>query len=194
MSVTQPLISAHDTHEQSLNRYFSTNTTAATNMAEDEIAIENKRTANGFLKPPSFIVKLVCELLGTLIFVFFGAGCAAKQPGLLPASTAHGLVTVWLVYVFGPVSGGHFNAAATLAFALTGKMKPLEILGYLAAQAVGCLIAGAMLLWLYVGADRDGAALNPWRWLGPAVASSTYASYAWIYWVGPVAGFMLGYG
>ncbi|CAF1590432.1 unnamed protein product, partial [Didymodactylos carnosus] len=189
-------------------------------IAEDETAIQNKRTANGFLKPPSLIVKLICELLGTLIFVFFGAGCAAKQPGLLPVSTAHGLVTIWLVYMFGPVSGGHFNAAATLAFAFAGKMKLLEIPGYLVAQAIGSLIAGAMLLWLYgsgsslgtpslaegvtvfqafgieflLGADRDGAALNPWRWLGPAVASSTYEYYAWIYCVGPVAGFLLGYG
>lgn len=209
--------------------------------------------SNDFIQPPPLRVRLLCELIGTCLFVFFGAGCATKAPDLLTVSAAHALVTVWLVYVFGPVSGGHFNAGATIAFAVNGKMKIVEIIGYLLAQGTGALLAGAMLLWLYgtgtslgtpglkpgvtinqgfaieflcttvlsfvifftttynthkeaafpiglvvfssflLGADRDGAALNPWRWLGPAVASNTYHSEAWIYAVGPIAGFLFGY-
>ncbi|CAF1608776.1 unnamed protein product, partial [Didymodactylos carnosus] len=135
----------------------------------------------------------------------------------------------------------------TIAFALTGKMKKYEIIGYLISQCIGALIAGAFLLLLYdkttglgtptlalgtttvlqgffieflctmfisfiifftttyqshkeaalpiglavfssflVGADRDGAALNVWRWLGPAVASQTFKYYSWIYIAGPI--------
>ena len=208
---------------------------------------------NGFRQPPPLSARLICEMIGTCLFVFFGAGCAAKSTDLLSISAAHGMVTVWLVYVFGPVSGGHFNAGATIAFAINGKMKIIEVIGYLVAQGVGALAAGALLLWMYgtgstlgtpalnrdatvmhgfaieficttalsfvifftttyhphkeaaypigltvfssflIGADVDGAALNPWRWLGPAVASGTYASSAWIYTVGPVGGFILGY-
>ena len=208
---------------------------------------------NGFRQPPPLQARLLCELIGTCLFIFFGAGCAAKGVPLLTVSAAHGLVTVWLVYVFGPVSGGHFNAGATIAFAVDGKMKIVEIIGYLLSQAIGALLAGVLLLWLYgldstlgtpglsatgtvmrgfaieflcttvlsfvifftttyhsqkeaalpiglvvfssflLGADVDGAALNPWRWLGPAVASRTFNSKAWIYTVGPVTGFLLGY-
>jgi glycerol uptake facilitator-like aquaporin len=211
---------------------------------------------NGFIQPPPLRVRLLCELIGTCLFVLFGAGCAAKAHDLLTASAAHALVTVWLVYVFGPVSGGHFNAGATIAFALDGKMKLIEIFGYLLAQGIGSLIAGVLLLALYgtgsplslgtpglspgvsvvqgftieficttvlsfvicfttsynshkeaafpiglvvfssflIGADRDGSALNPWRWFGPAVASGTFHSEAWIYVVGPITGFLFGYG
>ena len=208
---------------------------------------------NGFAQPPPLRVRMLCEMIGTCLFIFFGAGCAAKGPGLVAASVAHGLGTMWLVYVFGPVSGGHFNAGATIAFAIDGKMKIIEIIGYLFSQAVGSLIAGALVLSLYgtgntlgtpalapnvhvmqgfaieficttvlsfviffttsyhtqkeaaipiglvvlssflVGADRDGAALNPWRWFGPAVFSNTFQSEAWIYIVGPIGGFILGY-
>ena len=203
--------------------------------------------------PPPLTARLLCEMMGTCLFVLFGAGCAAKTGDLLTVSAAHGIVTVWLVYVFGSVSGGHFNAGATLAFALDGKMKALEVVGYLVSQALGSLLAGVLLLWLYgidsslgtpglhpgvtimngfaieflctlvlsfvifftttynthkeaalpiglvvfssflLGADRDGAALNPWRWFGPAVASRTFQPFSWIYTVGPITGFLLGY-
>jgi glycerol uptake facilitator-like aquaporin len=208
---------------------------------------------NGFKKPIPLHVRMICELVGTCLFIFFGAGCAVKSGDLLTVSAAHALVTMWLVYVFGPVSGGHFNAGATLAFAVDGKMKIIEIIGYLTAQGLGSLLAGALLLLLYgtgttlgtpglrpdvsvmhgfaiecictvvlsfviffttsyntqkeaafpiglvvfssflIGADRDGAALNPWRWLGPAVFSNTFHSAAWIYTVGPLSGFVIGY-
>jgi MIP family channel proteins len=209
---------------------------------------------NGFLQPPPLRVRLVCEFVGTCLFVLFGAGCATNSGDLLTVSAAHALVTVWLVYVLGPVSGGHFNAGATIAFAVNGKMKIIEVIGYLISQALGALLAGGLLVLLYgtghklgtpglspgvtvmqgfaieficttvlsfvifftttynthkeaafpiglvvfssflLGAGRDGAALNPWRWLGPAVVSNTFVSSAWIYTVGPITGFLLGYG
>lgn len=217
----------------------------------------NNRAANDFNNVPSLTVRLICEAIGTCCFVLFGAGCAAKSgSGLLAISTAHGIVTVWLVYIFGSVSGAHFNAAATIAFTINRQIKISDALLYILAQAFGSLIAGALLLLLYYGndtklgtpelallpypvtvvqgfflefictvvlsfvifftttynnqkeaalpiglvvfssfliaSDRDGAALNPWRWFGPAVASNTYQNYAWIYVVGPISGFIVG--
>jgi aquaporin Z len=213
---------------------------------------------NGFAQPPPLSVRMICELIGTCLFIFYGAGCATNltvsmAPDLLTVSVAHGFVTMWLVYVFGPVSGGHFNAGATIAFAIDGKMKITEIIGYLVAQALGALLAGALVLAIYgtgsslgtpaiqvgtlmqgfaveficttvlsfviffttsynthkeaalpiglvvlssflLGANRDGAALNPWRWFGPAVISKTFHKEAWIYVVGPIGGFIFGYG
>jgi MIP family channel proteins len=46
---------------------------------------------------------------------------------------------------------------------------------------VGILIAGAL----------TGGAANPARWLGPAVASMDFDNF-WVYWVGPIAGALLG--
>ena len=208
---------------------------------------------NGFRQPPPLQARLIAELIGTCLFVFFGAGCAAKLSDLHAVAAAHGVVAMWLIYMFGPVSGGHFNAGATLAFAVDGKMKAIEVIGYLCAQCIGSLLAGPPLLWLYginstlgtpglkpdatvsqgfaieflctivlsfvifftttyhpekeaafpiglvifssflLGGNVDGAALNPWRWLGPAVASRTFKEAAWIYGVGPILGFLLGY-
>ena len=225
----------------------------ATTVTQSSVYNDNKQNNDGFLQPPPLHVRAICELFGTCLFILFGAGCAAKEVGLLTVSAAHSAVTIWLVYVLGPVSGGHFNAGATLAFAVDGKMRIIEVICYLAAQVSGALLAGALLLWLYgtgsslgtpqlqpgvtvaqgfasefqcttvlsfvifftttynphkeaawpiglvvfssflLSADRDGAALNPWRWLGPAVASSTYVSTAWIYSAGPIIGFLFGY-
>jgi aquaporin NIP len=227
-------------------------------IGDENATPENAPCANNFNRRPSLPARLLCELLGTCLFVLFGAGCATKASAdLVAVSAAHGIVTVWLVYVFGSVSGGHFNAGATLVFLLDRQMKLNDSLLYIIAQALGALFAGALLLWLYygtnstlgtpqlatkpyvvtiaqgfgieficttvlsfvllfttsyntkketafavglivfssflLGADRDGAALNPWRWFGPAVASNTYDSYAWIYTVGPLGGFVFGF-
>ena len=203
--------------------------------------------------PPPLFARMVCEFLGTCLFIFFGAGCAAKSTDLLTVSAAHGISALWLVYMFGPISGGHFNAGATIVFSIHERMRFVETLGYLGAQALGSLFSGALLLWLYgtssslgtpalknpdslmhgfaiefvctiilsfvlfftktytsqkegalvvgsvvfssflLGGDVDGAALNPWRWLGPAVASRSFKQQAWIYSAGPIAGFIVGY-
>ena len=206
-----------------------------------------------FIQPPPLRARMLCEMIGTCLFIFYGAGCAVNSKDLLTVSAAHAMATMWLVYVLGPVSGGHFNAGATIAFAIDGKMKLIEIFGYLFAQLVGSLVAGVLVLALYgtgttlgtpaladgvhvlhgfaiefisttvlsfviffttsynshkeaalpiglvvlssflIGANRDGAALNPWRWFGPAVVSNTFHGHAWIYAVGPIGGFILGY-
>ena len=205
------------------------------------------------MQPPPLRARMLCEMIGTCLFIFFGAGCAANSSDLLTVSVAHAMATMWLVYVLGPVSGGHFNAGATIAFAIDGKMKLIEIVAYLFSQLIGSLVAGLLVLALYgtnhslgtpalsdgvhvmqgfaieflsttvlsfviffttsynshkeaafpigltvlssflIGANRDGAALNPWRWFGPAVVSNTFHSHAWIYAVGPIGGFILGY-
>ena len=224
-------------------------------MSASEINLndEFETVKNGFRQPPPLMARLIAEFVGTCLFIFFGAGCAAKATDLLTPAAAHGGVAVWLIYIFGSVSGAHFNAGATLAFAIDGKMRAVEVISYLVFQCLGSLTAGALLLWLYgtndalgtpklgdkvalvhgfaieflcpvvlsfvifftttyhthkeaalpigavvfssflLGGDVDGAALNPWRWLGPAVASRTFRSEAWIYTVGPITGFILGY-
>jgi glycerol uptake facilitator protein len=54
-------------------------------------------------------------------------------------------------------------------------------------QLAGLVIGGGLGLAVMVVGPATGAGLNPARWLGPAVASSTFAD-AWVFIVGPIAG------
>jgi aquaporin Z len=69
--------------------------------------------------------KYAAEFLGTILLVFFGAGTAALvlgyrlfgsslAAGVVAVSLAFGLIYAALVYVIGPISGGHVNPAVTL--------------------------------------------------------------------------------
>jgi MIP family channel proteins len=54
----------------------------------------------------------------------------------------------------------------------------------------GLVIGGALGLAVMIVGPATGAGLNPARWLGPALASGTWAN-AWIYIAGPLAGALL---
>lgn len=103
------------------------------------------------------IRKLVAELLGTAILVFFAVGTAtlafgfhlqggSAAAGVVMTSLAFGLVLIALVYTIGPVSGCHVNPAVTLGFVVAGRMTLRDAAGYWVAQLVGG-IAGAFVLW-----------------------------------------------
>lgn len=49
--------------------------------------------------------------------------------------------------------------------------------------AIGLAVAGDILM----GGPLTGAAMNPARWFGPAVASGTYADW-YVWWIGPLIG------
>ena len=59
------------------------------------------------------------------------------------------------------------------------------------APKLGALLAGfAVAMCVLVGGPVSGAALNPARWLGPAVISGDFYDW-WVYAVGPLAGGLL---
>jgi aquaporin NIP len=67
---------------------------------------------------------LVAESIGTFALVFAGCGAImvdAKtgQLGHVGVAISFGLVIMFGVYAVGHISGAHFNAAVTFAFALT---------------------------------------------------------------------------
>jgi len=57
--------------------------------------------------------------------------------------------------------------------------------------ASGLLIGMTLAADVLIAGPFTGGAANPARWLGPAVASLNFTS-AWVYWVGPIAGALLG--
>jgi aquaporin Z len=92
--------------------------------------------------------KLVAELVGTFVLVFFAVGSAVggiKLIGPVGVAFAFGLVLLALVYAIGPVSGCHVNPAVTLGALLAGRIPLREAAGYWVVQFVGGIAGGAML-------------------------------------------------
>jgi MIP family channel proteins len=93
---------------------------------------------------------LVAELIGTFALVFAGAGAVmvdAKTHALGHVGVAFtfGLVILAMIYAVGHISGAHFNAAVTFAFALSRHFPWPRAFAYWCAQFLGALIAAALL-------------------------------------------------
>ena len=122
--------------------------------------------------------KIVAELLGTGLLVYFGVGVATLSfgfgttgssfaAGVVATALAFGLVLLALAYVLGPISGCHINPAVTIGAWLSGRVPLRDALGYWAAQFIGGIL-GALLLWatfscspLY-SRSKTGLGTNGW--------------------------------
>ena len=93
---------------------------------------------------------LVAEAIGTFALVFAGAGAVmvdAKTHALghIGVAFTFGFVIMAMIYAVGHVSGAHFNAAVTFAFALTRHFPWRRALAYWAAQLTGAVAAAGLL-------------------------------------------------
>jgi glycerol uptake facilitator-like aquaporin len=93
--------------------------------------------------------RLLAELLGSafLAALVIGSGIAAQtlSPGEVglqlfenAVATAAGLFAI--ILMFGPVSGGHFNPAVSVADARFGGIGWRDTLAYIPVQIVGCIL------------------------------------------------------
>ena len=105
----------------------------------------------------------LAEFIGTMLFVFVGAGSVVANRTLTPAdfnptvaiALGHGLAIAVLVYATAHISGGHINPAVTFAMVLTRRMTVARGLRYVAAQLAGGVV-GAVLLKLAVPGAAEG--------------------------------------
>src|ERR1700691_692515 len=93
---------------------------------------------------------LAAEFIGTFTLVFAGCGAVmvdAKTHALghVGVAFSFGLVIMVMIYAVGHISGAHFNAAVTFAFALSRHFPWARALGYWCAQLLGALAAAALL-------------------------------------------------
>ena len=98
----------------------------------------------------AFLRVLAAEFVGTFTLVFAGCGAImvdAKTHALghVGVALSFGLVIMVMIYAVGHVSGAHFNAAVTFAFALTRHFPWPRALGYWTAQLLGALTSAAVL-------------------------------------------------
>jgi len=103
--------------------------------------------------------KLAAEALGTafLLAAVVGSGIMAEKLSagnvslaLLENTIATGAALVALILAFGPISGGHFNPAVTLADATQGGLSWSLVPGYVLAQCVGA-VAGVFAAHIMFG-------------------------------------------
>jgi glycerol uptake facilitator protein len=112
----------------------------------------------------SILKRLIAELLGTFILVYFGPGAIAITLMLNEGATltnpfnvgigglgglaewfaigmAFGLSAAAAIYAFGKVSGPHLNPAVTIALWATKRFPTRNVGPYVAAQLIGASIA-----------------------------------------------------
>ena len=109
--------------------------------------------------------RLFSELFGTFLLVLVGAGApvvdhaSQGSVGRIAAVTAPALAVLAIILFMGAVSGAHLNPVVTIAFALRGDFQARRIPGYIAAQAVGALVAALVLRATFGNVAHLGATL-----------------------------------
>lgn len=101
----------------------------------------------------SDVKKLLAELLGSYILLTIGGfaivSTALGIDGSVVIPLGFGLGLLIGLYMFGEVSGGHYNPAVSLAALLDGRIGVLTFGGYVVAQIVGFVLAGYTILWAF---------------------------------------------
>lgn len=99
------------------------------------------------------IKAVAAELLGSFLFFFLGyLSVAAFQASNVPVSGlvvvpfAFGFGLLTAIYAFGHISGGHYNPAVTVAMVLDKRTTPVDAVGYIVAQILGAVVAGAVVM------------------------------------------------
>jgi aquaporin Z len=91
--------------------------------------------------------------MASAVFVYFGCGAVSNPVGgVVPLNYAasFGFAITALAYAIGDVSGGHINAAVTLALRVGNQITTKQLFSYWVAQFAGAT-AGAGLLYATVG-------------------------------------------
>ncbi|MGB0774355.1 MAG: MIP/aquaporin family protein [Akkermansiaceae bacterium] len=87
--------------------------------------------------------KLLTEFIGSFLFIFTVC-LTAVLAGHDLAPIAIGVVLMLMVYAGGPISGGHFNPAVTLAATLRGAHPKAECGTYILSQVAGAVCAAGL--------------------------------------------------
>jgi len=94
---------------------------------------------------------LAAEFIGTFMLMssvlgaaFYSFGAPAGAAGILGVAFSIGLTVMALAFSIGHISGGHFNPAVTLGLIAGGRVKSGDAIGYIVAQCLGAIAAGAL--------------------------------------------------
>ena len=92
------------------------------------------------------MTKLLTEFIGTFFLVL--TVCLSAGTGSQYAPLAIGSSLMVMVYMGGPISGGHYNPAVSIGALLIRKLPGRDLLPYLAAQFAGAIAAATIGGWV----------------------------------------------
>ncbi len=100
------------------------------------------------MKLSSDLKKCFVEFFGTFFFCFTILSCIILAPSSILTAIIIGLALAVVVYIGGPISGGHYNPSVSLGIYLIGRMGSKKTLLYVAFQFFGAVYAAFMILLL----------------------------------------------
>lgn len=118
--------------------------------------------------------KYIVEFIGAF-FLVLTVGMVSIEPaagGLAPLAIGSALAI--MVYAGGPISGGHYNPAVTLAVWLRGKTTGRDAIFYVIAQLLAGSAAAFVVLYLKQNPDLSPAALS----VAPALIAEFLFAFA----------------
>ncbi len=90
--------------------------------------------------------KFFAEFIGGIFLLYIGSGVGVFTKGdLVPIALTNGMILGCLVYIFGPISGGHFNPSITISEFLRKRLTLTELIYYIIAQIVGGFIGSILV-------------------------------------------------
>ena len=120
----------------------------------------NNNDNNGKNNTYSYRKKFFAELFGGIFLLFIGSGVGVYTKGdLVPIALTNGMILGSLLYIFGPISGGHFNPSITISEFLRKRLTLTELIYYIVAQLIGGFI-GSLLVALCNRGKFDRLASN----------------------------------
>jgi MIP family channel proteins len=123
---------------------------------------------------PRLLRPLAAETMGTLLFVFLGAGSVVMNSatggalGPLGVALVHGVGMAVLVSALMHISGGHINPAITLGVWVAGRLETTAAAAYVVAQVAGAVL-GALLVNALLPSGSVQVALSGTPQLGATV-------------------------
>jgi len=111
------------------------------------------------VKDKRIIFKLLAEMIGTMVLVFFSCGSADADPAngqanIVRYSLTFGFTVATMAQCIGHVSGCHINPAVTLGLFVGRKIGLVASILYIIFQCIGGLIGAALLLAIQPGNEN----------------------------------------
>ncbi len=106
--------------------------------------------------------KLFAEFTGTFFIVFLGTGSIVINTlyngilGSLGIAIVFGLAVAIMIFLFGAVSGAHFNPAVSFGFYLAGRFNKNLVFPYIFFQFLGAISASLILKLIFPNAQTLG--------------------------------------
>jgi glycerol uptake facilitator protein len=128
----------------------------------------------------------MAELIGTMILIILGDGVVANvvlkktggnNSGLLVIATGWAFAVGIPAWIFGGISGAHFNPALTIGLASIGKFAWADVPTYIAGQFIGAFL-GAVIVWIhyhphFAATEDKGAKLGLFC-TGPSIKNTPF--------------------